>query len=112
MQRGRPARGASVALLLIALVTAGGLSVLASGPDPVSESASMSASPAAGPTAVSELAPAVVLPPSVTVAPPRTGRPAGERGGIPWSWAAGAGLALAGLGLVHRSLTIRSDRAG
>ena len=105
-------RGTGIALLLVALVMAGGLSFLASGPQPVSETASISAAPAASPTLVSELGPAVVLPPSQPVAPPRAGGAVDQRGGISWSWAAGAGLALAGLGLVHRSLTLRAGRAG
>lgn len=70
----------------------------------------IAAAPQPTATYVSELGPAVMLPPRQAGELPSSG--AGIGATAPWPTAAGLGLAFLGTLLIHRALTLRRDDAG
>ena len=99
-----------IGLFLTILLIANGLCGSVS--DPLSQISSVSAAPQPTATYVSELGPAVMLPPRQAMELPASG--AGIGSVLPWPKAAGLGLALLGSLLIHAALTLRpggTDRA-
>jgi hypothetical protein len=99
-------RVAAAALVLAAVSFGGGLGLTTLGAQTERQS-SASAVPPPTATYVSELAPAVMVPPRQPAALPASG--AGASAATGWPKAAGLGLALLGVLFVHAALSLRPD---
>jgi hypothetical protein len=102
-------RAGPIALLLAILFVGSGFVLFDSTSHPVSQTSAISAAPQPTATYVSELGPAVMLPPRQVGELPSSG--AGIGATNPWPKAAGLGLALLGVLLIHTALTLRPEGA-
>ncbi len=97
--------GVLLAVLFVALV----LALVGSTSRPIGQSSTVAAAPQPTATYISELAPAVVLPPRQAEILPASG--AGTGGPSPWAKTAGLGVALLGCLLIQASLLLRERTA-
>lgn len=102
----RPVRVGSIALVLAALFLATGWPFLSPASNAISETSAVTVAPDATATFVSELGPAVMVPPRQPQELPSSGSAAAQAGS-PWSNAAGAGLAVSGALLIYAALILR-----
>jgi hypothetical protein len=98
-------RAGPIGLFLAVLFVGNGFGLFGSTSGPVNQTAAISAAPQPTATYVSELGPAVMLPPRQVGELPSSGTGIGAT--TPWPKAAGLGLALLGSLLIHAALTLR-----
>jgi hypothetical protein len=106
----RAAIRVSVTVILAVLFVGAGLGLFGHTSDRINQSSAASAAPPPTATYVSELGPAIMLPPRQPVELPPAG--AGDGAATLWPKAAGLGLAVVGCLLLHAAVTLRPEPAG